>query len=404
MKTIYFEKNIPKILLTKFAAKYCNNLLFTGLNAVKYDKNLPDPPLPGPKWLRIRNVVTGVCGTDLSFFKATTGTDCALEPMPGSLRTYLGHETVGIVEETGSGVTKYKAGDRVTLREYMSCCGNKGIETPCRFCAQGNYCLCENYGEPSPLKLPDTGAGFGDYYLAPEQQLSKIDDALSDDQAVMIEPTAVSLHTVLMAKPEPGAKVMVLGCGTIGLGVVQCLKIIEPKCEIWVMERIREKQEFALKLGADHVLSGPPYEAVAKATGAKLYRGFRGNTMLIGGFDMVYDCVGGNWANTSCLRFLRARGTLVKIGHHMRGITFDETPIWWQEIKLIGIDAHGMENWNGNRKYTFDVVQELLKEGKYNIDGFISHRFPLERYKDAFRLMLKNPPELVKIVLECPKS
>ena len=401
MRTIYFEKNIPKILITKAAAKIAPALLFTGLNPIRYDKKLPDPPLPGPKWLKVRNIATGVCGTDYSFFKATTSPDCALEPLPGSLRTFLGHETVGVVEETGPEVVKFKKGDRVTLREYMQSCGNKGIEQPCRFCAEGNYCLCENYGDDPPLKLPDTGAGFGDYYLAPEQQLSKIDERLSDDQAIMVEPTAVSLHAVLMAPPKPGDKVLVLGCGTIGLGVVQCLKIIEPKAEVWVMEKVKEKQDFALKLGADHVLSGPPYEAVAKATGAKLYRGFGGNTMLIGGFDMAYDCVGGGWSNTTCLRFLRARGTLVKIGHHMQGITYDETPVWWQELKMVGIDAHGMEDWKGGKKYTFDVVQELMVEGKYKIDGFITHRFPLDRYKDAFRLMKINPPDLVKIVLDC---
>jgi threonine dehydrogenase-like Zn-dependent dehydrogenase len=85
----------------------------------------------------------------------------------------------------------------------------------------------------------------------------------------------------------------------------------------------------------------------------------------------------------------------------MRSIAFDETPIWWQEIRLIGIDAHGMEDWKGTKMYTFDVVQELIREGRYKIDGFITHRFPLERYQDAFRLMLQNPPELVKIVLDC---
>jgi threonine dehydrogenase-like Zn-dependent dehydrogenase len=401
MRSIYFEKNIPKILFTKAAAKFAPFLLFTGLNPIRYDKKLPDPPLPGPKWLKVKNIAGGVCGTDLSFFKATTSPSCALEPMPGSLRTFLGHETVGIVEETGTAVTKFKKGDRVTLLEYMQCCGNKDIEPPCRFCAEGNYCLCENYGEPSPLKLPGTGAGFGDYYLAPEQQLNKIYDGLSNDQALMVEPTAVSLHSVLMATPRAGDKVMVLGCGTIGLGIVQCLKIIQPDCEVWVMERVKEKQDFAMRIGADHILAGPPYEAVAKATGAKLYRGLGGNTMLLGGFDMIYDCVGGGWANTSCARFLRARGTLVKIGHHMQGISYDETPVWWQELKMVGIDAHGMEDYKGAKKYTFDVAQELMLEGKYKIDGFITHRFPLDRYKDAFRLMLKNPPELVKIALDC---
>jgi len=402
MKTIYFEKDIPRILITKFAAKCCKPLLFTGLNAVKYNENIPDPPLPAPNWGRVKNVCAGVCGTDLSFFKATTSTDSALEPIPTSKRTYLGHETVGVVVEVGPEVRKFKVGDRVTLREYMSSCGNKDIKEPCRFCREGNYCLCENYGEPSPLDLPDVGAGFGDSFIAPEQQLTKIFDELTDDQAVMIEPSAVSIHAVLMSPPKKGDKVMVLGCGTIGLGVVQALKIVQPECEVWVMERIKPKQEFALKLGADHVLAGEPYEAVSKATGgSRVYTGMNNNKMFFGGFDMVFDCVGGAWSNTNCLRFLRARGTFVKVGHHMNSVRFDETPIWWQELKIIGIDAHGMEEWEGRRLYTFDLAQEWIRDGIYKTEGFITHRFPLERYKDAFRLMLQNPPELIKIVLDC---
>ena len=126
MKTIYFEKDIPRVLATKFAAKCCKPLLYTGLNAVKYNRRLPDPPLPGEDWLRVRNTACGLCGTDVSFFKATTSTNSAFEPIPLSKRTYLGHENVGVVVEAGPGVTKFKPGDRVTIREYMSGCGNQG--------------------------------------------------------------------------------------------------------------------------------------------------------------------------------------------------------------------------------------------------------------------------------------
>jgi len=402
MKTIYFEKDIPRILATKFAAKCCKPLLYTGLNAVKYNKRLPDPPLPADDWLRVRNIACGLCGTDVSFFKATTGTNSALEPIPVSKRTYLGHENVGVVVEAGPAVKKFKAGDRVTIREYMSGCGTKGIKPPCRHCAEGNYNLCLNYGESSPLKLPDTGAGWGDTFIAPEQQLSLIDEELTDDQAVMLEPSCVSVHAVLMAPPAPGEKVMVLGCGAIGLGIVQAIKIVQPECKVWAMERIKPKQEFALKLGADHILSGDPYEATAKATGgSRVYSGMGGNKMFFGGFDRIYDCVGGSWANHTCLRLLAARGTLIKVGHHMNAISFDETPIWWQELKLVGIDAHGMENWQGRRLYTFDLVQEWIKGGIYKTEGFITHRFPLENYRKALKLAMENPPDMIKIVLDC---
>jgi len=167
------------------------------------------------------------------------------------------------------------------------------------------------------------------------------------------------------------------------------------------MERVPSKQVFALKLGADEILKGDPYIAVAKATGGKVYNGMMKNRMLMGGFDMIFDCVGSPWAFQNCLRWLRARGTLVKVGHHMCPTTYDETPIWWQEIKIVGIDAHGMEEYDGRKITTFDLAQEFIRDGKYKLEGFVTHRFKLDDYKKAFKLMIENPPDMVKIVLDC---
>lgn len=401
MKTVYFDKDIPRILMTKAAAKCGKPLLFTGINAVKY-RELPDPPLPGSDWLRVRNTACGVCGTDVSFFKATAGTNSAFEPIPGSSRTFLGHENVGVVTETGSAVTKFKVGDRVMIREYMSCCDNKGIDPPCPNCAAGRYTLCSNYGEPSPLNLKDTGAGWGDTFIASERQLAKVDDALTDDQAVLVEPAAVGIHAVLIDPPKKNEKILVLGCGVIGLAIVQALRIAFPSCEIWASVRSKMKQETALRLGAKHILSGEIYETAAKATGgSRVYTGMNRNRMFFGGFDRVYDCLGGNWANHTAVRLLAPRGTLVKVGHHMNAVTYDETPVWWQELRIIGVDSHGMEEWEGEQLYTFDLAQRWIKEGKYMTDGLITHRFPLAQYRDALRLAMSGDPGVLKIVLDC---
>ncbi|HBR01169.1 MAG TPA: hypothetical protein DD738_00990, partial [Ruminiclostridium sp.] len=74
------------------------------------------------------------------------------------------------------------------------------------------------------------------------------------------------------------------GAGTIGLGIIQFLKILQPECTIYVMERIPEKQQFALRLGAREILKGDPYTAVARAAGGKVYNGMMKNRMLMGGF------------------------------------------------------------------------------------------------------------------------
>lgn len=402
MKTVFFDKDIPRILATKAAARTAKGLLYTGLNAVKFARDLADPPLPAGDWVRVKNIACGLCGTDMSFFKATTGTDSAFEPIPGSKRTYLGHENVGVVTEVGAEVTEFKPGDRVTIRAYMSGCDTKGIRDRCPYCEAGDYNFCLNYGAPSPYGELVTGAGWSDSFIYPARGLARIYDEITDEQAVMVEPACVSAHSVLHAPPQKGEKVLVMGCGTIGLGVVQAIKIVQPDCEVWIMERVKTKQDFAMRLGADHVLSGDPYEATAKATGcSEIYTGMKGNRYFFGGFDRIYDCIGGDWSNHTAVRLLKARGTLVKIGHHMRSITFDESPIWWQELNLVGVDAHGMEHWQGRDLYTFDLVQEWIRDGVYSVDGFVTHHFPLDDYKAAMKLALENPPDVVKIVLDC---
>ena len=353
--------------------------------------------------MRVKNIACGLCGTDTSFFKATASTNSAFEPIPGSKRTFLGHENVGVVIEAGGAVTEFKVGDRVTIRAYMAGCDTKGIRERCHHCEEGNYNFCLNYGLDSPhAPLPDTGAGFGDTFIYPAKGLGRIYDEITDEQAVMVEPACVSIHAALCVPPEKGDKILVMGCGTIGLGLVQALKIIQPDCEIWIMERVKAKQDFARKLGADHVLEGEPYAAASKATGGgEVYTGMGGNKYFFGGFDKVYDCIGGNWSNHTGLRLLRAKGTLIKIGHHMNAVTFDESPIWWQELRLVGIDAHGMETWQGRSLYTFDLAQEWIRDGIYKIDGFVTHRFKLDDYKAAMKLAIKNPPDVVKIVIDC---
>lgn len=404
MKTVYFDKDIPRVLATKAAARFraTQGLLFTGINAVKFRKDIPEPPLPADNWVRVQNIACGVCGTDVSFFKATTGTKSALEPIPASRKTYLGHENVGRVVEVGSAVTDFKVGDRVGIRAYMAGCDTKDLPR-CPRCEEGNYNLCLNYGAKPRFDLAWTGAGWSDRFIAPQQQLYRIYDELTDEQAVMIEPTCVAVHSVLMSRPEPKEKVLVMGCGVIGLGIVQALRLIAPNCEIWVMSRTREKLDFALRLGADHVLEGDALEAAAQATGgSEVYQGMsRKNRYFFGGFDRVYDCIGGNWANTLGVRLLAGRGVFVKVGHHMNTVAYDETPVWWQEITMIGIDAHGMEEWEGRKRYTFDLVQEWLRDGKLSVDGFVTHHFPLEDYKKAFRLAMDNPSGVFKIVLDC---
>ena len=147
-------------------------------------------------------------------------------------------------------------------------------------------------------------------------------------------------------------------------------------------------------------MQGENYEAVAKATNGKLYK--KGNnTMIMGGFDVIYDTVGKGTLFNDTLRWLRAQGTLVKVGYQMTKTKFDETPIWWQGLNVVGVDSHGMENYQGKKISTFQMVIDLMEEGKLITDGFITHRFKLDDYKKAFKLLIENPKDVIKVVLDC---
>ena len=128
-----------------------------------------------------------------------------------------------MITEVGSEVTEFKPGDRVTIRAYMSGCDTKGIRDRCPYCQAGDYNFCLNYGAPSPYGDLVTGAGWSDSFIYPAKGLARIYDEITDEQAVMVEPTCVSVHSVLHAPPEKGEKVLVMGCGTIGLGVVAAI-------------------------------------------------------------------------------------------------------------------------------------------------------------------------------------
>lgn len=397
MRSIYFDVSVPKILATKALSKFFPPVYFSRISPVRYGQ-IPDKKLPGPHWVRVKNVLTGICGADLSMFFVKASPKISIAALPGVPRAFMGHEVIGKVTEVGSGVNDLDLGERVTLQRYLPCCSMKEIDPECGPCQEGNYTLCENFSEGEmPTNL---GAGFGDHFIAHRSQLIKVPDEIPDEKAVLIEPVSVSLHAVLKRPPKDGEKVLVIGAGTIGLNVIQFAKIINPQSTIYLLEKIDFKKDLGRKLGADHVLDGDPYEAISKVTGGKLYRGLLGNNNILGGFDLIYDCVGHSETIHDALRWLKAKGVYVMIGNQLEPVTFDQTPVWQQELTIIGINAHGCEDYNGKRVSSFDLAMQMIQEGKVNLEGFITHRFPLEEYKEAFRLFRSKAGHVIKIVFE----
>lgn len=177
---------------------------------------------------------------------------------------------------------------------------------------------------------------------------------------------------------------MVIGAGIIGLQVIQSVRLVEPGCRLTVLARHEQQAEAARRLGADEVLRGEDvYARVAAITGAKAYRAPMNRGMLLGGFEVIYDCVSSASTITDSLRWARAGGTVVMVGIHLEFLKVDLNPIWYQEVDLVGSHTFGREAWNGPDRHTFDLVIEHFLKGNLTDAGLITHRFALDDYRRA---------------------
>ena len=398
MRTIYFEKSIPKILLTKVLRPVWPAVIYSRLSPTRF-VDLPEKELPGPAWIRMRNRLSGICASDLHLLFVDADPRISPAALPGTERRYLGHEVLGEVTEVGGDVTTVKVGDRVILEHPEANCLNQEIAPLCPHCREGNPQLCENSSQG--LGAEGLGGGWGDGIITHETMVYKVPDELDDEAAVMIEPFSVGVRSALRCLPGPGQAALVVGSGIIGLAVIQAIRALSPDCRIAAMARYPQQVEMAAKLGADEVISKEDsYNASARITSGKLYTGQFKNRMILGGFDVVYDCVGSKKTLQDSLRWTRAGGTVVLAGVDLKPMHVDLTPIWYQEVDLVGLYAHGMEEWNGVKQSTFDLTVDLLLKKKLSIDGLITHRFPLEQWRKAVRTSKDKSSGSIKVVLD----
>jgi threonine dehydrogenase-like Zn-dependent dehydrogenase len=383
MKALYVKVTAPRMLTTRILARLSKRGAYFGPWAPLQLEDIAWPPKLEPHQVRVRNRLGGICGSDIHFVQADGDFRIAPAALPGITHIYLGHEVVGDVVEVGSEVKAYKVGDRVAAQTLAGSCIGQGREPLCRHCAVGNYALCDEARQQDPLSV---GGGLAEEWVAHEGRFFPVPDDLTDEQAVLLEPAACGLRAALRRRAQPGDRVMVIGCGTIGSMTLQSIRAAQPDCEITALAQFDYQADMARKLGASNIimLGSDAYSEVARLTGGHLYRGRLGNRTIMGGFDLVYDCVGKPQTLRDALRWARAGGAVVLVGVNLAPMQVDLTPVWYWEVELVGIMAHGGEEWQGERVSTFDLVVRLLREGKLSFDGFITHRFPLSQYRQAF--------------------
>jgi 2-desacetyl-2-hydroxyethyl bacteriochlorophyllide A dehydrogenase len=397
MKALYFENKLSKVVALKATQRVYRYAALTPLSPLRYAE-VDEPRLPNDRWLKVRNLACGLCGTDLHFMFMDLDPKCFSAAVPGIERKFLGHELIGEIVEVGAEAPGLSVGERVAMRIDWPSCFQMEIEPPCPQCAAGNYMLCENLGEKE-LPVRDVGGGFSPYMVMHRSQPFRVPDGLSNDAAVLLEPMASVVHGVLKAAPEPGQKVLVIGAGTIGLLSVAALRALFPESPVHCLARYPFQARVAKRLGACAVFEGPDlFRRMAEASGARHIAGYFGNEILLGGFDIVYDAVGSDHSLHNALRWVKAGGRVVLIGINFKPGTIDYSPVWSQEVELVGVNCHATES---DGRTSFDVAADLLQAGMVEPTDIITHRFPVSQYKAAVKAFLnKRGSEAIKIVLD----
>ena len=134
---------------------------------------------------------------------------------------------------------------------------------------------------------------------------------------------------------------------------------------------------------------------------SKYYSAPMNRGMLLGGFDIIYDCVGSARTIEDSLRWARAGGAVVLVGVDLTRAKVDLNPVWYQEVDLIGSLAHGVDDWQGQRCHTYDWVFDLLRAGQMTDAGLVTHRFALKDYRQAIATALdKKTARPIKVAFE----
>jgi threonine dehydrogenase-like Zn-dependent dehydrogenase len=318
--------------------------------------------LPTDEWVRLRPRLAGICGSDLATIDGHSSR--YFEPIV-SFPFTPGHEVVGDLDD----------GSRAVLIPVLHC-ATRGIDPVCPACAVGrtNHCGRIAFGHLEPgLQsgfCSDTGGGWSAEMVAHPSQLLAVPEGLSDEAAVMVEPTACAVHAARkVAASGPHQRIAVIGSGTLGLLTIAALAAERAAGTLVATAKHPHQRALAKELGADQVVA--PREL------ARLVRSLTGAWVLDGGqltdgVELVVDCVGTAESLTQALQVVAPGGQVLVVG--MPGHTaLDLTTLWHRETSIAGCYAYTRPD--------FDEALRLVADA--DLGRLVSATYPLARFTEA---------------------
>jgi threonine dehydrogenase-like Zn-dependent dehydrogenase len=354
-----------------------------------------------PDWVVAKPRVTGICGSDSKQALLDFGESEGDNAMGGlcSFPQVMGHEVVADVVALGPKARGLEVGQRVVLNPWLSCVP-RGVTPICPSCEAGDLSLCWNF-QTGPISngihtgtSSDATGGYAELFPAHPSMLFPVPDGLRDEQAVLADPFAVSLHSITRHPPTPGSKVVVYGAGALGSMATSILRALYPDVEVAVIARFDAQADLVRRLGASLVLPSDDrlriIEELADWSGGRLIQPLHGLPMAHpGGIDTVYDTIGKPETFEVGVRVLRQRGTLVKSGVH-GAARWEWSPLYFKEISWVGSNAFGIEEVEGHRQHGIQHYLDLALSGRVDVSPVLTHTFRLEQWREAFRTIAEQ--------------
>ncbi|UCG82301.1 MAG: alcohol dehydrogenase catalytic domain-containing protein [Dehalococcoidia bacterium] len=393
MKALQFSVTVPQFAALKVLGSIIIQFYYDGPLATVRLRDVPEPRLPSPDWVKIKTSVCGLCGSDMNLIMLKESPTAS--PFT-SFPCTLGHEISGEIVEAGNNVSGIGIGDVVTVAPYLSC-SIRGIEPQCGSCQAGRPGNCENFaeGDLAPgmfgALCRDIGGGFAPYVVAHKDQVFRLPDEMSPVEGAMIEPFACALQTVLDNMPGQRENVLVIGSGVIGSLIVQAIRAFDIGCFITVAEPSQFHAELVSRVGADHLITNRDIlRNTERITEARAYKPLLGKDILMGGFSKVYDTVGNSETVNLGMRALKTGGVLSLVGIE-KEVKLDPTPLWLKLQTIKGAYTYGYSGEGGQRRHVFEMAIDYVTQKRVNVESMVTHTFALKDYKRMIEVNLNKP-------------
>ena len=345
--------------------------------AVLYDVNKPysletvelDPPKRGEVLVKVG--AAGVCRSDLHFQKGEATI---------ALPAVLGHEGSGTVEAVGEGVTMVKPGDRVIL-SFVPNCGH------CHSCESGHPQLCDEHGRTSGKLFDSTSrlhtlagqdcahmgkvACFAEYAVVPEAGCIPAPASLDFAQMALIgcSVTTGVGAAVFNARVQPGDSVAVIGCGGVGLNVLQGARLAGATTIVAVDVK-DAALTFARNFGATHTVNARTEDAVARV-----------QALTGGGVHFAFEAYGSGATSKMAVDMVRKRGTAVIVGIAPVG---DAAPIEPVVITRMEKTIRGCYYGSAHPRQDMPRICDWVTRGLLDVQGLVARRYPLAEINRAY--------------------